>query len=202
MLGVISLPDSWFLPIQFRDSDLSMFVNSTVIKRQANFSYSKKYTQHFLLQAFFLILMFSRFKHQNYVSFTTRVSETIRRKAVALVSAWAHCCGGAQNCIRFPALAKRNRPINNFYWGFLTVRMLYKIPGLYFSNKIGVRIFLSKIKSTCENQFWLIFPDFRLLLFTSWAVARAGASRLVAVEVTTPIPRSGPALVQLSKSIR
>ena len=126
MLGVILSPDSWFLPIQFRNSDLSMFVNSTVIKRQANFSYSKKYAQHFLLQAFFIILTFSRFKHRNYVSFTTRVSESIRCKVVALVSARAHCCGGAQNCIRSPALAKRNRPINNFYWGFLTVRLLRK----------------------------------------------------------------------------
>ena len=116
--GVISSPDSWFLPIQFRNSDLSMFVNSTVIKRQANFSYSKKYAQHFLLQAFFIILMFSHFKHQNYVSFTTRVSESIRCKAVALVLARAHCCGGAQNCICFPTLAKKNRPINNFCWGF------------------------------------------------------------------------------------
>ena len=74
----------------------------------------------------------------------------------------------------------------------------YKIKGLYFSNKIGVQIFLSKIKSTCTNQF----PNFRLLLFTSWAVAVAGASRLVAVEVKTPIPKRGPVLVQLSNSIR
>ena len=197
MSGVISSPDSWFLPIQFRNGDLSMFVNSTEFKRQDNFSYSKKYAQHCLLQPFFIILTFSRFKYRNYVSFTIRVSKSIRCKGVALVSAWAHCCGGAQNCIRFPALAKRNRPINNFCLSFLTVRMLNKIPGLYFSNKIGVQIFLSKIKSTCENQFWLIFPDFRLLLFTSWAVARAGASRLAAVEVITPIPRNGPAIVQL-----
>ena len=84
-----------------------MFVNPTVIKRQANFSYSKKYAQNFLLQAFFIIITFSHFKHQNYVSFTTRVSESIRCKVVALVSARAHCCGRAQNCIRSPALAKK-----------------------------------------------------------------------------------------------
>ena len=37
-----------------------------------------------------------------------------------------YCCGGAQNCIRFPALAKRVGQINNFYWGFLAVRLLTK----------------------------------------------------------------------------
>ena len=50
--GVISSPDSWFLPIQFRNSDLSMFVNSIVIERQVNFSYSKKYAQHFCFAIF------------------------------------------------------------------------------------------------------------------------------------------------------
>ena len=178
MSGVISSLDSCILPIQVCDSDLSLFVNSIVIERQVNFYYSKKYAQHFLSQPFFIILTFSRLKHQNYVSSTMRVSESTPYKVVALVSA------------RSAAVAVFNCTI------------AYKITGLYFSNKIGVQIFLSKIKSTCTNQFWLIFPDFRLLLFTSWAVALAGASRLVTVEVKTPIPKRGPALVQLSNAIR
>ena len=124
--GVISSPDSWFLPIQFRNSDLSMFVNSTVIKRQANFSYSKKYAQHFLLQAFFIILTFSRFKHRNYVSFTTRVSESIRCKVVALVSARPTAVAGLRTASVSPVFAKRIGQINNFYWSFLTVRLLRK----------------------------------------------------------------------------
>ena len=74
--------------------------------------------------------------------------------------------------------------------------------GLHFSNKIGVWIFLSKIKIHVHKSILTFFPDFRLLLFTSWAVALAWASRLVAVEVKTPIPKRGPALVQLSSSIR
>ena len=59
--GVISSPVSWSLSIQFCNSDLSMLVNSIVIKSQANLSYSKKYAQHFLLQPFFIILTFSHF---------------------------------------------------------------------------------------------------------------------------------------------
>ena len=38
----------------------------------------------------------------------------------------AYCCGGAQNCIHFPAFAKRVGQINNFYWSFLTVWLLRK----------------------------------------------------------------------------
>ena len=40
-----------------------------------------------------------------------------------------------------------------------------------------------------QKSVLTFFPDFRLLLFTSWAVARVGASQLVAVKVKTPIPK-------------
>ena len=92
-----------------------MFVNSTVIKRQANFSYSKKYAQHFLLQPFFIILTFSHFKYQNYVRFTTRVSESTRCKVVALVSARPTAVAELKTASVSPALAKRVGQINNFY---------------------------------------------------------------------------------------
>ena len=92
-----------------------MFVNSIVIKRQVNFSYSKKYTQHFLFQPFLIILMFSRFKHHNYVSFTTRVSDSIRCKVVALVLARPTAVAELKTASVSPALAKRVGQINNFY---------------------------------------------------------------------------------------
>ena len=126
MSGVISSPDSWFLPIQFCNGDLLMFVNSAVIERQVKFSYSKKYAQHFLFQPFSIILTFSRFKHQNYLSFTTRVSESTRCKVVVLVSARPTAVAELTTASVPPALAKRVGQINNFYWGFLTVRLLRK----------------------------------------------------------------------------
>ena len=92
-----------------------MFVNSIVIKRQVNFSYSKKYAQHFLLQPFFIILTFSCFKYRNYVSFITRVSESIGCKVVALVAARPTAVAGLRTASVSPALAKRVGQINNFY---------------------------------------------------------------------------------------
>ena len=117
---------SCILPIQVCDSDLSLFVNSIVIERQVNFYYSKKYAQHFLSQPLFIILTFSRLKHQNYVSSTTRVSESTRCKVVALVSARSAAVAELKTASVPPALAKRVGQINNFYWSFLTVRLLTK----------------------------------------------------------------------------
>ena len=116
--GVISLPNSWFLPIQFRNGDLLMFVNTIVIKRQANFYYSKKYAQHFLFQPFSIILTFSRFKHQNYVSFTTRVSESTHCKVVALVSARSTAVVELKTASVPPTLSKGVGQIKNLYWSF------------------------------------------------------------------------------------
>ena len=118
MSGLISSPDSWFLPIQFRNDDLSMFVNSIVMERQVNFSYLKNTPKIFLLQPFSIILTFSRFHNESFRKHPLQGSG-------ASVSP-AYCCGGAQNCIRFPSLAKRVGQINNFYWSFLTVRLLRK----------------------------------------------------------------------------
>ena len=82
-----------------------MFVNSTVIERQANFSYSKKYAQHFLLQPFFIILTFSRFKYRNYVSFTTRVSESMQGSGASVGRPTA--VAELKTASVFPALAKK-----------------------------------------------------------------------------------------------
>ena len=92
-----------------------MFVNSIVIERQVNFYYLKKYAQHFLFQPFSIILTFSRFKYQNYVSSTTRVSESTCCKVVALVSAWSTAVAELKTASVPPALAKRVGQINNFY---------------------------------------------------------------------------------------
>ena len=92
-----------------------MFVNSAVIERQVKFSYSKKYAQHFLFQPFSIILTFSRFKHQNYLSFTTRVSESTRCKVVVLVSARPTAVAELTTASVPPALAKRVGQINNLY---------------------------------------------------------------------------------------
>ena len=87
-----------------------MSVNSIVIKRQVNFPYKIKYAQHFLFQLFSIILTFSSFKYRNYVSFTTRVSKSIRCKVVALVSARLTAVAELKTASVSPALAKKSRP--------------------------------------------------------------------------------------------
>ena len=110
MSGVISSLDSCILPIQVCDSDLSLFVNSIVIERQVNFYYSKKYAQHLLSQPFCIILTFSRLKHQNYVSSTTRVSESICCQVVALVSARSTAVAELKTASVSPRFSKKCRP--------------------------------------------------------------------------------------------
>ena len=86
----------------------------------------KKIHPTYLSQPFFIILTFSRLKHRNYVSSTTRVSESTHCKVVAPVSARSASVAELKTASISPALAKRVGQINNFYWSVLTVWLLTK----------------------------------------------------------------------------